>query len=226
MANDRISYVKFITPRVTAVYPHLNKADDKFGEPVFKVNGRAQADAFAPMVGAIEDMLEKLSKADPVMLALLPEKDRAKFAIAVKAKKAKPADPAYIQETDAEGNELGTTVLKFKKNGSFKDKTGAKQLTKLPLFDSKKNPVTAPIWGGSIVVVAGHYMPWVSAKNEYGVKLAMDAVQVIELKSGGSGGTADSYGFGEEEDGWAQPEATAAAGTDTLAADVDSADDF
>lgn len=226
MAKPKINYIKFLSPRFTGVYPHLNKPDTKYGKPEFKVNGRASHDDFAEMVATIESILEKITKASPDVLETMHPESHDKLRAAIKAKKLKHNDPSFLQEVDSEGNELGTTLLKFKKNAEYKDdKTGLMMPTKLPLFDAKKAPVRSDIWGGSIIRVSGHYIPWLNAKNEYGVKLAMDAVQVLEMKSGGSGGSPDSYGFDEEE-GWAQPEATTSVDADSAAPSASDESDF
>lgn len=212
----KIPYEKFLSTRGVAVHPHLNVADTKFGAPVFKTNLKLPAADAAPMVAKIDAYLDRLSKADSTILELLQADSATKLQAAIKAKKAKVSELPYIIETDDEGNETGFVIFKFKKNGSFKNKKGETVMTSLPMFDAKKQTVKSPVWGGSELKVAGFFMPWVSAKAEYGVKLAMDAVQVLLLRQGG-GGNADAYGFGEEE-GFEQGE-TAGAAPNTEAGD-------
>jgi len=55
------------------------------------------------------------------------------------------------------------------------------------------------IWGGTVGKVAFEVMPYFNnAQCEGGLSLRLDAVQIIELVSGG-GKSASAYGFGEEE---------------------------
>jgi hypothetical protein len=207
----KINYKTGTTPLGVAVFPHLNKADDKFNKVVFKVNLQVDPEAAQPIADNVEALLVQLEKADPAVLCLLKEKDADKLKIAVKQKKVKRADPAVLPETDKEGNETGKTILKLKKNGTYKDKEGNDVQTKLPLFNAKRTPTTVNVWGGSEIKVSFKYMPWINAKNEIGVKLGMEAVQVLVARSGGNK-DASEYGFGEEE-GYEAPAAGEDAGT-------------
>ena len=86
--------------------------------------------------------------------------------------------------------------------------TRAKQETILlypKLFDASKPPKAipygTPIYGGSVVKVAGEFNPFFTQQVGVGVQLRMNAVQVIELVQG-SGNSGDSFGFGGEEGGY------------------------
>jgi hypothetical protein len=195
---DKIVYTKLVSPKGVAVYPHLNKADDKFGDPVFKVTLRVPEDEAAPFVEKVEEMLAALKKGDTTVTGLR-ETEAKRLAAAVTAKKLKAADPAFIPETDKDGNATGNTLLKFKASGEFKDKEGNVVKRKIRFIDAGKNAIENPpfVWGGSVLRVRAALMPWVNAKSEYGVKLGIDLVQIIEVVT--SGGAVNTDGFDEEE---------------------------
>lgn len=218
----KIKYPSGMSPVGVAVFPHLNKPDDKFDKVVFKVNLAVPAADAADMVSRIETMLEALKNNDPKMEALLSVDEAKRMGVAHKAKKLKAADLAYGPRTDKEGNvDETTTVFKFKKNGNFKDnKTGEMKPTSLPLFDKFGKELTSEVWGGSEIVVKYELRPWVNAKSEYGVKLAMVAVMVKVLRQGG-GGDASSFGFDVEEGGDDEGSSTAKAAPGTPADDAD-----
>jgi hypothetical protein len=195
---DKIVYTKLVSPRGVAVYPHLNKADDKFGDPVFKVTLRVPEEEAAPFVAKVEEMLAAIKKGDTTVTGLR-ETEAKRLATAFKAKKLKAADPAFVTETDEDGNQTGNTLLKFKASGQFKDKDGNVVKRKIRFIDAGKSAIENPplVWGGSVLRVRAALMPWVNAKSEYGVKLGIDLVQIIDLVT--SGGSVNTDGFDEEE---------------------------
>jgi hypothetical protein len=194
---DKIVYTKLVSPKGVAVYPHLNKADDKFGDPVFKVTLRVPEEDAAPLVAKIEEMLTAIKKGDTTAMR---EADAKRLPAAIKAKKLKAADPAFVTETDEDGNETGNVLLKFKASGQFKDKDGNIVKRKIKFIDAAKQPIENPplVWGGSTLRVRAMLMPWVNAKSEYGVKLGIDLVQIIELVTS-DGAAVNTDGFDEEE---------------------------
>jgi hypothetical protein len=200
---DKIVYTKLVSPKGVAVYPHLNKADDKFGKPVFKVTLRVPEDEAQAFVAKIEEMIEALKKGDTTGLRD-DEAKRLTDAIAAEKKtkkaKLKAMDPAFSAETDEDGNETGNTLLKFKASGEFKDKEGRIVKRKIKFIDAAKQPIEKPpfVWGGSVLRVRAQLMPWVNAKFEYGVKLGIDLVQIIELVTS-DGAAVNTDGFDEEE---------------------------
>ena len=121
------------------------------------------------------------------------------------------------------------SFFKFKMKASGKDKKTGKPWSRKPtIFDAKGKPMTPvpSIWGGTIGKVSFEVGPYfVQGQAMAGISLSLNAVQIIELRSGG-GGTAESYGFGEE-DGYEYDEADApkAAPSETTTED-DSEEDF
>jgi hypothetical protein len=197
--TDKIEYPKLVSPKGVAIYPHLNKADDKFGDPVFKVSLRISEEDAQDFITKVQEILDTLKSGKCTMLR--PD-DAKRLAQGVKNKKLKPADEAFVAEHDKDGNETGNILLKFKASGEYKDKEGNVKKRSIRFIDGARQPIEkAPdVWGGSILRVRAQLMPWVNAKFEYGVKLAIDLVQIIELKTGGSG-YVNTDGF-DDEDGY------------------------
>lgn len=195
------TFPKGISPKGIAVFPHLNKPDGKFNplRPVYKTNLQLTDEDAEPTIDRIEKMLAALGSADPKVLAMLRQDDAERLQRAIKAKKAKAYDPPYAAATDREGNEVpGQVLLKFKSNASWTAKSGETIEKQLPLYDAKGSPTRVEIWGGSAIKVAYVMMPWCNAKGEYGVKLSIEAVQVIELRTAGAKDAA-AFGFEAEE---------------------------
>ncbi len=90
--------------------------------------------------------------------------------------------------------------MSFKSTASGTNKkTGKAWKRTIPLFDAKGAPMRKDVYGGSTLIVAFSASPWVNPKCEYGVKLQLEAVQVIDLVSTGGQRSASGFGFGEEE---------------------------
>ena len=94
-------------------------------------------------------------------------------------------------------------MLKFKQKAVITKKDGSKFEVKIPQFDSKGKPMKANIGRDSVIKInfsiKPYYMP---TTKTVGLSLRPVAVQVIDLKEFASGGSAESYGFGEEEGGY------------------------
>lgn len=173
------------TPEGVAIYPSLVKPDTRFNaDGVFKLKLRL------PFEDA-EGVLEVIDAAFDEQLAVI-KKER-------KGKKVKEADKPYEMVVNEEGEETGEVDINFKMNHVVRPQNKEPFSQKPDLFDAKGNKFTPrSIWGGSKVKVAFQIQPYFTAQIGSGVTLRLKAVQVIELVEGG-GGSAESYGFGEEE---------------------------
>lgn len=99
------------------------------------------------------------------------------------------------------GDETGFVILQAKNGASYTDKkTGNVIERSLPVFDAAGKPVKGlNIGRGSTLKISVVPAPFVNPSNKKaGVSLWLKAVQVINLVEYG-GGSADSFGFGEEE---------------------------
>ena len=175
------------SPKGVAVWPKVNRPDTKFNaDGVYTVDLRLEgnpAEGLKAVIGGyINDSYDTAVKDNP------------------KAKKSIVKAFPYKAETDEEGDETGATLFRFKRKAVGKNgKTGETWKNTVKLFDAKGSPCAVQVGGGSDVRVSftirSYYMS--STKNA-GVTLDLLAVQIIKLVQGGS---AESYGFSQEE-GW------------------------
>lgn len=99
--------------------------------------------------------------------------------------------PGYSEDAD------GNPVFKLKSNRQ--DKNG--KWEKIPLVDSKNNPLPLDTNIGSGSIVRAIYTPavyWVNKKN-FGVTLFLDKLQVLDLKTFSSGVNRSTVEFPEED---------------------------
>lgn len=172
----------------TAVWPHLTRPDTKFkDEGEYHTKLRIDAETAEPLIEQFEEMQQ----------AEMKEVQKKK-----KGKRAKAADlpiqPEYDEET---GEETGFYIARAAMKASGKSKkTGKNWERKVPLFDGKGKPLSSKvrIYSGSELILAVEARAWSNPKAEVGVKLYLEAVQVIKAV-GGSGASASKFGFGAVE---------------------------
>lgn len=175
--------VRLTTPKGLAQYPSLKEPDTRFDPAgVYKVN---------LVMDDNNETNALINKLTQILEDFYDNDDNVKQAIA-KGRKVSMAD---IYENDNEGN----IILKFKQKAVITKKDGTEIPVTIRQFDSKGKPMSAEIGRDSVIKVAftpsPYYMP---STRTCGLSLRLNAVQVIDLVEF-SGGTADSYGFGEEE---------------------------
>lgn len=189
-----IEKIKLTTPACRFQYPKLIEPETKFNpEGVFKVN-------------ALLDPRD----ADPVATALDELLNRHKESLKAQAptQKFKLADlPWAYEEVD------GTPylIVKAKMKASGIDRDGRRWTSFPALFDAKGNAVKdrdslKSMWSGTVGRVSFEAQPFYQAAIGAGITLRLKAVQIISLVE--SGGSAEGYGFGEE-DGWSPSTETA-----------------
>lgn len=189
-----------ITPRGTAIYPKIHKADvytDEDGKqtpPSFKVEMACDEAASAELVASLEAMLQaELEAADEDKYEGVEIDDDVL--------------PFYTED--------GKTIFKIKLNEIGENKkTGETWKNKPNVYDSKGRDIKVcpPIGNGSTLKVSFEPYTWSmpyskgKGKNKQtflrvGISLRMKGVQVIKLEQFG-GASAESMGFGVEEDGF------------------------
>jgi hypothetical protein len=73
----------------------------------------------------------------------------------------------------------------------------------IPIFGASGDiPVTEEVWGGSKAIVAFQLQPWWTASLGFGIKLSIEAVQILELVSSNGARTATAFGFESVEGGY------------------------
>lgn len=176
-----------IKTRGTAVWPHLHAPDTKFEDD-------------GPWHTKVEYPLNEETRA---VVERIEEHVEERVAFFAKQKSVKPSaikrcDPPYVVDEEA-----GTVTFHFKRNSVTKEK---KAMSPPRGFDAMGKPLGADVrvGGGSTLKISFAWMPHFtySAKIGTGVKLGLEAFQVIELRQG-SGPGADKFGF-EQEEGFQQ----------------------
>lgn len=116
----------------------------------------------------------------------------------------------YKPAVDDEGDETGDFNFKFSSAAKVKNKQGKLVDKTIPIFDAgngakPKQIKPEGIWYGSVLKLNFTYVPFHNmATGDVGVKLRLEAVQVIELRAGGSGGRDPGF---ESEEGYEGEEA-------------------
>jgi len=205
MANSKNENLN--TPRGVLIYPHLVEPDygnDEYPKPQGEYNTMVKLSAH---------------EAQPLIAKLEPLHQEAVAIAESKFKNLKPAQKKklgkvqvndfFIEEYDKETEEpTGNLLFKFKSKASG-TKNGKEWTRTIPLFDAGGKRITPDsVWGGSEGKVAFTVVPYfIPATGAAGISCYLNAVQILELRNGG-GGTADSFGFGEEEGYHASEEST------------------
>ena len=193
--------IKLVSPKATFRYPKLNEPD--YGSDDYPIEGGAYS---VQLVLPAEDAKGLIDQLQPHYVKAI-EDGHVKFDALPVAQRKKHGSLKeqlyYTDEFDKETEEpTGNVIFKFKMKASGKDKKTGKPWSRKPtIFDAKGKPmVPVPsIWGGTIGKVSFEVSSYfVQAQAMAGISLNLNAVQIIELRSGG-GGNAESYGFGEEE---------------------------
>ena len=198
-----------VSPKGPAIWPKLNAPDYKFktefGEYSVKVrlNG-ASAQA----------LIEQIEEFFPVALAheLIIQREKAERdgkKVPSKLKIAEFSRP-YAAALDDDDEEIpGAFVFRFKRTAAGVYRSGPKKgktwTGSVKLWDSHGNRFdkSVEIWSGSVVRCAAAIKPWFTNLG-FGVRLDLNEVRVVELKTGGSGGQSDTD-WGGDDEGYTAP---------------------
>lgn len=169
---------KMVTPAGIARWSHINKekvvGDKRTGKKSISVLMDPSNAKHAEFLAELYEVCER-------GVEMLP-----------KAKRSRAYLP-YKNDTDKEGNETG--LIEVGANTQSHDKEGNEK--HVTIVDAAKNPLKAEVFGGSTVRVSTKPYAY-SSGTASGVKLFLNAVQVLELRTGGGGGADD---FEDESDG-------------------------
>ena len=235
MANDKVKPIKMITPKGAFIWPRLNEPDygnEKFPQPdgQFSVQLRVRADD--------PEVVAMIAKLQPLLDSAIAEGKRKFAELKVDQRKRLKdisINPLFSTVYDKETEEpTGEIEFKFAMKYSGETKKGpnaGKKWTRTPaLFDAKGKPMKAAVYSGTTGKISFSVMPdgyFIAGTGAVGLKLGLEAVQVI-LLSNGRDRTADAYGFGAEE-GYSEEAApsredTADEGNDSSSSSDDSGD--
>lgn len=202
-------FTKVASPKGIAKFPKLNTPDTKFkAEGEYSVKLLVDKAEAQPLIDKIEAEITKTF--DETKAALV------KDGKAAKAKGLKMADKPYRDDLDDEGNETGKVSFTFKSKASYVKDEVTHKLNPPSLFDAAGKPITGKrpdVWGGSVLRCSGELIPFATAIG-VGCSLRLNAVQIIELRTGGDRSASD-FGFEAEEGYTAEDAAPEAAAEDT-----------
>ena len=193
-ANEQIN-----TPAGVAVYPRLNEPDYKF-DPAgqFSVTVRVGAEEGQKLKDKLDAKLDAWHAQQ--------KKERRKPQL-------KRADLTIKPACDDDGNETGELDFKFTMKHNVTTQTGKSWIQRPKLYDSQGKGFTgATIGGGSKIVVNFVPAPYFTPTMGCGLKMRLNAVQVIDLVEYQKMG-AESLGFAVHEGGFEAPAEEAVAAT-------------
>lgn len=226
MADKRKQNPKFRL-RGAFVFPRLGEPDTKFNPAgAYTVRVRVDEETADKLLAQLNPLHAEAASDGKEKYAALPVASRRKL-------EAKGAGfvlnglrtPVY----DDEENETGEWDFNFKMvaSGVYAKgpKTGQKWTRKPAVFDAKGKPMDgSKVWGGSEGVVVFEARPYfVSGTGAAGLSLQLEAVQVIDLVTGGQR-TAKGYGF-EEEEGYEDEDAPASPSKESTDTQEDASED-
>lgn len=133
------------------------------------------------------------------MAVIDEELEKAKHSIKLKPGQKWSAEPFLGYKEDKDGD----IVFKFKTASTITTKAGETITRTVPVFDAHGKPIREKlnIGNGTIARVAYTLVPYWVSKVVNGIKLRLEAVQIIDLKEFGER-EAKGYGFGDEEGGY------------------------
>ena len=186
-ANEQIN-----TPLGVAVYPRLNEPDYKFDPAgIFSVTVRVAAEEGQALKDKLDAKLDTWHKSQ-IKERRKPQLKRADLTI-------KPA-------LDDDGIETGELDFKFTMKHNVTTQTGKSWVQRPKLYDSQGKGFTgAAIGGGSKIIVNFVPAPYYTPTMGCGLKMRLNAVQVVELEEYKKVG-AESLGFGVHEGGFKAPD--------------------
>jgi hypothetical protein len=195
MAEKRKQLPRITTPKGVAKYPWLSNPDTQFdADGVYKIDLIIPAGECTELCAALDAAADE---------AFELAKSKAKSPVI--AKQIKRADP-YTAALDDAGEDTGKILFRFKMKAKVTMKDGTVKTMKPFIFDAKgvQLAVCPAVYGGSVCKVNFSPSPYYAANNKQaGVSLRINAVQIIELVTGGARDAA-GYGFGQEEGGFEQ----------------------
>lgn len=202
--------LKANTPRGIAKWPKLTDPDygtKEYPKPEGEYSVKLVFDEASPAFAAFEKKMaahmETAERNAAAAFAKLPKATRDKIG-------APKGNPLFTPIYDADENPTGQVEIKLtmKAGGVVKKgpREGKKWSRKPDLYDALGRKITSKveIWGGSELICSFSFDPegyFIPGTGNYGVKLQLEAVQIVTLRKGGEKSASD-HGFGAVEDGF------------------------
>lgn len=201
---------RYITDEATTLFSRLDEPDTKYDD-----------DGVYTIMFALDGSNPSVQSLIQDIDAAVEEKlERTKGELKAADRKKLSTHHPYEEELDEETEEpTGRFIFKTKTKASGKKKSGETWHKKVPLFDAKGKPTKSIPMGGSTVKVSMNPKQYYAGgQKTCGLTFYLNAIQVIELSGGG--GSASSFGFGEE-DGFEDDGSADDAGNDDASEDDD-----
>lgn len=236
MTETREQKVKMNTPKAVARWPKLHQPDfgtaqhpKPDGEYSVKLLFNESDPAFVKFREKLQPYMDAARELGEDEFAKLKKAQRDNLGGAPRE------NPVFTPLFDDNDEPTGQFEMKLtmKAGGVIKrgPKEGQRWNRKPDMFDALGRKIAKPveIWGGSDLICSFSFFPtgyFIPATGRYGLKLSLEAVQIVTLRQGGEKSAGD-YGFGAVEDGFDSsmmaPEGdTDGAGDDDLGSDDDS----
>lgn len=185
MAGKR-EFTRGVTPKGQVFWAHVYEPEEYEGKVTgFSVSMKFDQKETNALIAKIDNELEK-----------------AKSTMKLKPGQKWSSDPFLGYKEDKDGD----IVFKFNTSESYKTKDGTVIKRTIPVFDAHGKPIKdmLSIGNGTIAKVAYTFIPYFMSKAINGVKLRLEAIQIIDLKEYGDKEAA-SFGF-DKEDGFSAEE--------------------
>lgn len=193
MSDERI---KLTFPKGTLKYPRLQEPDDKF---------KAEGEYSTKLVLTPEQAKPLIDKLEQCFKEHLAETKAANPKKKVKAVTNRPWKADTTKEKDESGEyvevETGNIAFTFRRPAKIVKKDKPPLTLRVALFDAAgaKLVTDKRIGGGTIARVAAEVRGYFTEKDGAGIRLDLEAVQVLKLVEGGRQSATD-YGFAAEEE--------------------------
>lgn len=179
--------IKLTTPAGVAVYPRLSRPDTKYHEyGVYKADVRIPIEEAKPLLNEIGKIYKQhVGEAHP------------------KLPRSKDKEAVWYYELDDEGDVIKDHVIFKLRAKNVKTSSGDIWDRKPRQFDARKNLIkNGPTIGGGTIMKVSFEVDCYNTKSSAGLRLVPLAVQILDLVEYDAGGSAEDFGF-EEEEGWA-----------------------
>ncbi|WP_269929973.1 hypothetical protein [Aminobacter sp. HY435] len=189
-----------------AVYPHLNRPDNKFNaeNPLFKTGLRLEGEA-------AQRQKEKVDVAAQAAFDDYFENGDGKSLTPGERKKFAVYYPYEVEE-DSDGNPTGAIVFDFKQNARIRLKDGTVKDVVIGLYDAAGKEMHKLVRGGSEIRINYCMRPIpMKSLKQIGVRLDFSRVQVRKLSEGNGGGFGAVEGYqddGQQGDGFGSADET------------------
>lgn len=203
--QEEKDFIKITTPKGVAKYAWLKNPSTKFdADGSYQLTLVLPADAKARLVLNSDDPVDVTLTEYLDGLADEAFKEGVSKCKTPKQKKEHIRTVPYEMELDADDRETGNILVRAKRAATKKgkDKDAPREPVTITFYDAGGTQIQEgakkEVYSGSELKFSAMVNPFINVAGKSGVGLRLMAVQIIKLNTG-SGQSAASHGFGEEE---------------------------